>query len=441
MAEHQIFNIFGLLLCGSLVACGPIAVRPAPVPSALPLPPAVSSCDVSPRKQQAIDVRDVAWSGHAGDRTWILAKSGQHRVLLRLVQGQVEPLLLPEAFDTGFVSAHAREHYIWVLRTGTDKPISGAAWVLVDVGDPMKPKVGRVELLDPLPPEEPNRFALWNDRALFYLGSPGELVLWNLADRTSVAERIKPDVKSTDTPWLSCSASHCLAISAEGQEDKRRMVLRRIDRKGGETPEDIGPGVVAESMNFLWGERILTAWSRFDAKGLWARQVDAKTGEFNGAAYTMAGVEPDIQDPQAIRTRKGPLLAWQAARLGWRIGKLDDDGVSVGEIVTIPAAGSFLSAATTDDGLVVSIYSAGQDEERGGNEWYSSVRALFVPYGKTPVEADVVTLVNDEHGRGHGGFGGYAMASPNAAAVLVTPEGNAQGSSFVMPLRKPCNEK
>lgn len=423
------------------MACGPIPVRPAPIPTALPQAPAVSSCAVSSKKQQPIDVRDVAWSGYAGDRTWVLAKAGQHRVLLRLVEGQVVPLVLPDAFDTGAVSAHAREHYIWILRTGADKPISGAAWVLVDVSDAAKPKVGRIELLDPLPADEPNRFALWNDRAMFYLGSPGELVLWNLTDRSSITGRIKPDVKPTDVPWLHCGASYCLSIVAEGQEDKRRMLLRRIDRKGGETPVDVGPGVVAESMSFLWGDKILTAWSRFDAKGLWARQVDAKTGEFNGAAYTVAGVEPDLQDPQGIRSRTGPLLVWQAARLGWRLGKLDEDGVSVSDVVTLPAAGSFLSAATTDDGLVVSIYSAGQDEERGGNEWYSSVRALFVPFGKAPSEADVVTLVNDEHGKGHGGFGGYALAAPNAAAVLVTPEGNAQGGSFVMPLRKPCGGK
>jgi hypothetical protein len=444
MAEHKTFsilNISGLFLAGSIVACGPIPVRPAPVPTALPLAPAVSSCDVNPKKQQAIDVRDVAWSGQAGDRSWVLAKSGQHRVLLRLIQGHVEPLILPEAFDTGFVSAYAREHFIWVLRTGTDKPISGAAWVLVDVSDPVKPKVGRIELLDPLPAEEPNRFALWNDRAMFFIGSPGELVLWNLADRSSITGRIKPEAKATDTPWLHCSASSCLAITPEGQEDKRRMVLRRVDRKGGETSVDIGPGVVAESTNFLWGDRILTAWSRFDAKGLWARQVDSKTGEFLGAAYTVAGVESDIQDPQAIRSRKGVLLAWQAARLGWRLGKLDEDGVSVSDVVTLPAAGSFLSAATTDDGIVVSIYSAGQDEERGGNEWYSSVRALFVPFGKAPAESDVVTLVNDEHGRGHGGFGGYALGAPDAGAVLVVPEGNAQGESFVMALRKECSEK
>jgi hypothetical protein len=438
MAEHQIFKTFGLILAGSLVACGPIPVRPAPLPSALPLEPAVSSCVVNPRKQQPIDVREVAWSGYAGDRSWVLAKSGTHQVLLRLVQGQVEPYVLPDAFDTGFVWAYARGQFIWVLRTGADKPISGAAWLLVDVSDPEKPKTGRIELLDPLPADEPNRFALWNDRAMFFLGSPGELAVWDLAARTSVGGRITPDTKTTDVPWLHCSASHCLSIAPEGQEDKRHMMMRRVDRKGGESSLNVGPGVVAEYVSFLWGDRILTAWSRFDAKGLWARQIDAKTGELNGAAYTLAGVEPDIQDPQVVRSRKGPLLAWQAARLGWRMGKLDEDGVSVNEVMTIPATGSFLSAATTDDGVVVSIYSAGQDEERGGNEWYSSVRALFIPFGKTPTEADVVTLVNDEHGRGHGGFGGYALAAPNAAAVLVTPEGNAQGESFVMPLRKPC---
>jgi len=438
MAEHQIFNIFGLFLTGSLVACGPIPVRPAPVPTALPLAPAVSSCVVNPQKGEPIDVREVEWTGHVGDRTWVLAKSGAHRVLLRIVGDNIEPLVLPDAFDTGFVSAHARENLLWVLRTGPDKPISGPAWVLVDVRNPEKPKMGRVELLDPLSPDEPNRFALFTDRALFYLGTPGELVLWNLATHAAVGGRVKPDVKASDFPWMHCSESHCLSIMAEGQEDKRHMLIRRIDRNGGETNEEIGPGIVGESMNFLWGDHILTAWSRFDAKGLWARQIDEKTGKFNGAAYTMAGVESDIQDPQAIASRKGPLLAWQAARVGWRMGKLNNDGIEVTDVFTLPAKGTFFSAATTDDGIVASIYSAGQDEERGGDEWYSSVRALFIPFGKTPAESDVVTLVNDEHGHGHGGFGGYALAAPNAAAVLVTPQGNAQGDSFVMMLRKPC---
>ncbi len=441
MAEHPIFNILSLFLAGSLVACGPIPVRPAPVPTALPLAPAASSCVVNSPQRQPIDVRKVEWTGHAGDRTWVLAKSGTHRVLLRLTGENVEPFVLPIAFDTGFVSVHVREHFLWVLRTGADKPISGAAWVLVDVHNPDKPQLNRIELLDPVPAEEPNRFAVWADRALFFLGSPGEFAMWSLSTRLAVGTRVKPNAKASDVPWLHCSESSCLSIMPEGLEDNRHMVLRRIDKKGVETKEDVGPGVVAESMNFLWNDRIITAWSRFDAKGLWARQIDAKSGGFNGATYAVSGVEPDIQDPQAIRSRNGLLLAWQAARVGWRLGKLDDDGIAVTDVFTLPAPGSFLSAATTDDGIVAAIYSAGQDEERGGNEWYSSVRALFIPFGKTPTESDVVTLINDEHGHGHGGFGGYALAAPNAAAVLVTPEGNAQGESFVMMLRKPCAKK
>lgn len=441
MAEHQIFNVFGLFLAGSLVACGPVPVRPAPAPTALPLAPAVSTCVANPRKGEPIDVREVEWTGRVGDRTWVLAKSGTHRVLLRLVGNKLEPFVLPDAFDTGSVSAYAREHLLWVLRTGPDKPIAGPAWVLVDVRNVEKPQMGRIELLEPVPPDEPNRFALWTDRALFFLGSPGELALWNLETHRHVGPRIKPDAKATEWPWMHCSESHCLAIMAEGQEDKRRMIIRRIDRNGGQASEEIGPGVVAEAMNFLWGDRILTAWSRFDGKGLSARQIDAASGKFNGAAYTMSGVEPDIQDPQAIASRQGPLLAWQAARIGWRMGKLDEDGISVTDVFTLPAKGTFLSAAAADDGIVAAIYSAGQDEERGGNEWYSSVRALFIPFGKTPAESDVVTLVNDEHGKGHGGFGGYALAAPDAAAVLVTPQGDAQGDSFVMMMQTPCAEK
>lgn len=441
MAEHPIFNIVGLFLAGSLIACGAIPVRPAPVPSVLPLAPIVSSCVVNPRQRQTIDVREVEWVGRAGDRTWMLAKSGTDRVLLRLTNEKVEPFVLPDAFDTGFVSVHVRDHFLWVLRTGADKPISGPAWVLVDVRNPDKPQMSRIELLDPVPADEPNQFALWTDRALFYLGAPGEFAMWNLSTRLPVGGRIKPEAKASDAPWLHCSESRCLSIMPEGLEDKRHMVMRRIDKNGKESSEDVGPGVVAESMNFLWNDRILTAWSRFDAKGLWARQIDAKTGEFNGATYALTGVEPDIQDPQAIGSRNGLLLAWQAARVGWRMGKLDEDGIAVTDAFTLPAPGSFLSAATTDDGIVAAIYSAGQDEERGGNEWYSSVRALFIPFGKTPTESDVVTLINDEHGHGHGGFGGYALAAPNTAAVLVTPRGNAQGESFVTMLRKPCSDK
>jgi len=441
MAEHPIFNTIGLFLAGSLIACGPIPVRPAPVPTALPIAPAMSSCAVNAGQRQPIDVREVDWIGRAGDRTWVVAKSGTHRVLLRLTGEKVEPFVLPDAFDTGFVSAYTREHFLWVLRTGADKPISGPAWVLVDIRDPDKPKMGRIELLDPVPTDEPNRFALWTDRALFSLGSRGELVLWNLSTRLAVGGRIKPDVNAKDSPWLHCSEATCLSIMPEGIENKRHMVIRRIDKKGAETHEDVGPGIVAEGMNFLWNDRIVSAWSRFDAKGLWARQIDAKSGGLSGATYMLSGIEPDIQDPQAIRSRNGIFLAWQAAQVGWRMGKLDDDGIAVTDVVTLPAPGSFLSAATTDDGIITSIYSAGQDEERGGNEWYSSVRALFIPFGKTPTQSDVVTLVNDEHGRGHGGFAGIALAAPNAAAVLVTPQGNAQGDSFVMMLRKPCAEK
>lgn len=441
MAKHQIFNIFGLILAGSAAACGPIPVRPAPIPKALPLPPAVSSCAEKSQRQQTVDIRDVAWAGRAGDRTWVLAKSGAKRVLLRLVQDKLEPFVLPDAFAAGFVSAYAREHFIWVLRTGPGKPISGAAWVLVDVSNPEKPSLGRIELLDPLPADEPNRFALWNERALFYLGSPGKLVLWNLDKRVPVGGGIKPDAQPTDVPWLHCSASHCLSIFAEGHEDKRHMTVRRLDMHGKDVSEEIGPGAVGEAMTFLWKDRIYAAWSRFDDKGLWARQLDPQTGAFNGAVYTMSGVEADIQDPVAITSRQGPYLAWQAARVGWRLGKLDEDGIAVNNIITLPAAGSFLSAATTDDGTLAVVYSKGQDEERGGKEWYSSVRALFVPFGKSPFDPDVATLINDERGHGQGGFSGHAIAAPNAAAVLVTPEGNALGESFVVTLRKPCGDK
>jgi hypothetical protein len=170
MAEHPIFNTIGLFLAGSLIACGPIPVRPAPVPTALPIAPAMSSCAVNAGQRQPIDVREVDWIGRAGDRTWVVAKSGTHRVLLRLTGEKVEPFVLPDAFDTGFVSAYTREHFLWVLRTGADKPISGPAWVLVDIRDPDKPKMGRIELLDPVPTDEPNRFALWTDRALFFPG-------------------------------------------------------------------------------------------------------------------------------------------------------------------------------------------------------------------------------------------------------------------------------
>lgn len=441
MTVQKTFSTVGLILAASLVACGPVRVRPAPVPTAMPVAPAVASCPANPLERQPIDLRDVQWLGRAANHTWVLGKSGGHRVLLRLVSGKVENVVLPEAFDTGFVSAHAREHFIWVLRTGSDKPISDPAWVLVDVRDPKEPRIGRIELLEKLPLDEPNRFALWSDRALFFLGSPGELVPWNLENSALIGSRVRPDAKASESPWLHCSASGCLSIMPEGEEAKRHMVLRWFDRAGNHKQEEIGPGVVAESMSLTWGDRILTAWSRFDAKGLWARKINPMKGEFDGVPYTMSGVEQDLQDPQAFMTREGPLLAWQAARVGWRIGKLSEDGLGVNDVFTLPAEGSFLSAGATDDGIVASIHSAGQDEERGGNAWYSSVRALFVPFGQTPNASDVVTLVDNAHGPGQGGFAGYAMAAPDGAAVLVAPRGDTQGDAFAMILRRPCGEK
>ncbi|MBK9264355.1 MAG: hypothetical protein IPM54_31705 [Polyangiaceae bacterium] len=148
MTVQKTFSTVGLILAASLVACGPVRVRPAPVPTAMPVAPAVASCPANPLERQPIDLRDVQWLGRAANHTWVLGKSGGHRVLLRLVSGKVENVVLPEAFDTGFVSAHAREHFIWVLRTGSDKPISDPAWVLVDVRDPKEPRIGRIELLE-----------------------------------------------------------------------------------------------------------------------------------------------------------------------------------------------------------------------------------------------------------------------------------------------------
>jgi hypothetical protein len=437
MAVNKISPILGLLFATFAVACAPVRARPAPTPTPLTLEPPTTSCAVNPAERKAIEVRDVEWIGRAGDRTWFVAKNGPHRALFRLVAGELQPIELPKAFDDGFVSAHTREHFIWVLRTGPGETIAGPAWVLVDVKDPAKPRISRIESLDPLAADQPNRFALWSDRAYFYLGSPGELVLWNLDKAAMMGSRVRPETKNSETPWLHCSASACVAIMPEGSEAKRKMVLRRVDRNGAEQHEEIGPGIVAESMTMLTGNRIFSAWSRFDGKGLWARKIDAMTGNFDGESFTVSGVEQDLQDPQAIASRNGPLLAWQAARIGWRLGKLREDGLAVSDVITIPAEGSFLSAATTDDGIVASIFSAGQDEERG-NEWYSSVHALFVPFGKAPKPADVITLVNDEHGKGRGGYGGYAIAAPDSAAVLVTPRGDTKGESFVKLLRKPC---
>gem|GEM_PF-4706168 len=441
MAFHRIFPILGPLLAASLVACGPVRVRPAPLPTALVLSPAVTTCPMAPPKRLAIDVRDVQWVGRAANHTWVLGKSGAHRVLLRLVKGNVEPFVLPDVFDTGFVVAHAREHFIWVLRTGSDKPNSGPAWVLVDVRDPAAPKLGRIELLEPLPSDEPNRFALWSDRAVFFLGSPGELVPWDLEKGAPIGSRVRPDAKASEFPWLQCNAAGCLSIMPEGKEADRRMVLRRFDRAGDVEREEVGPGVVAESMSLQWGDRIVAAWSRFDEKGLWARQINATTGEFEAAAYTMTGVEQDLQDPLAIVTRNGPLLAWQAARVGWRIGKLAEDGRGVSDVFTVPAEGAFLSAAATDDGIVTAILSAGQDEQRGANARYGTVRAMFVPFGKTPSSSDVVTLVDNASGTKEGGVVAYALGAPDSAAVLVMPHGNAQGDAFTMLLRKPCAAK
>ena len=175
--------------------------------------------------------------------------------------------------------------------------------------------------------------------------------------------------------------------------------------------------------------------------GLWARAIDASTGKPLGEPFTVSGVEPELQDAQVIPSRDGALLAWQAARVGWRIGKIGPEGRAVESVTTIPAEGGFLTAAAADDGIAVAVFTTGTDDDGSKHEWYATARAVFVVPGQTAKPADVVTLLEDAHGPGRGGYAARAMAAPGVGAVLVSPQGGTQGEASLTILREPCAPK
>jgi len=219
------------------------------------------------------------------------------------------------------------------------------------------------------------------------------------------------------------------------------MAAWQFERDGKVSREELGPGHVAEHTTIDLGQKTIALWSRFDARGLWGRFVDTTTGKPFESPFMVAGVEQDLQDPQTIATRDGPLLAWQAARVGWRLGKIAANGKRVEAVTTIPGEGSFLTAAATDDGIVTAVFSTGTDDDGSKHEWYATVRASVIVPGQTGKPAEPITLLKDAHGPGRGGYAAKAMAAPGYGAVLVAPQEETKGESFVTFLREPCPAK
>lgn len=423
---------FALLSAG----CALPRARPAPAFAPAAAGSTVASCPVSPPRRVPVEVRDVAWSGRAGDRTWVVASEGGHRALLRLEGGRLASVPLPEPYDVGnAVAVHARANQLWVLRADEAKKVEDPAWMLLDVANAKQPRLGPLESLDPLP-ERPLAFAVAGDRALFFLAKR-DLLAWDLGESRALGAPVPFKGVATERPALHCEAKGCFAVGAEGDGEARRMIVRRFDRQGREDHEELGPEPVAEWTTAETGEGTVVAWSAFGVKGLRARLLDA-SGRPAGPAYALGGVEADLQDPQAIVTPEGVLLAWQAARVGWRIGGLREDGRAVEGVTTVPAGGSSLTVAEVDEGVVAAVFTTGTDDEGGKPAWFTTAEAAFVSPGDTAKPEAVVTLLDDVRGAGRGGYSAYAMSAPGWGAVLVAPEGDAQGKAFLSILREPC---
>jgi hypothetical protein len=432
-------RISSLLALAALSAgCGALPkASPAPAFASVDLGPQVASCAVTPPRRVPVEVRDIAWSGLAGDRTWVLAKQGQKRVLARLVGGRLASVPLPKEYEKAAVAVHARANLLWVVRANVGLPSEEPAWMFLDVGSAERPRAGGLESLDPLPPEAPNQFAVAGDRALFFLSAKRSLLAWDLGAARALGASVRSDAAPSDRPALHCEAKGCFAVAAEGDGPNRRMVVRRFDREGREEHEELGPEPVAEWTTAETGAGTLVAWSAFGVKGLRASLLDP-SGKPTGPAYALGGVEDDLQDPKAFPTPEGVLLAWQAARVGWRIGGLREDGRAVEGVTTVPIGGSSLSVAAVAEGVVAAVYTSGTDDEGGKQEWFTTAEATFVQPGDAAKPEPAEMLLDDVRGVGRGGYSVHAMAAPGWGAVLVVPEGDAKGKSFLSILREPC---
>jgi hypothetical protein len=434
---RRVFSLVALALLGA--GCGLPKARPAPAFAPVAAGPELASCAVSPPLRVPVEVRDVVWSGRAGGRTWVLGNVGHGRALLRLVGGRLESIPLPEAYDAGnTVAVHAHANLLWVMRSDAAKKVEAPAWTLIDVASSDRPRVGRLESLDPLP-EGASAFAVAADRALFFLAPNRSLVAWDLGAARALGAPVPVAGAASERPALHCEAKGCFAVMAEGDGPSRRMVVRRFDREGREEREELGPEPVAEWTTAETGSGTLVAWSAFDVKGLRARLLDA-SGAPAGPAHALGGVEADLQDPTAIPTHEGVLLAWQAARVGWRIGGLGEDGQAVEGVTTVPVGGSSLSVAAVEEGVVAAVFTNGTDDESGKPEWFTTAEAAFVRPGDPAKPEAAVMLLDDVRGAGRGGYSVHAMSAPGWGAVLVAPEGDAKGKGFLSILREPCSK-
>ncbi|UQA57645.1 hypothetical protein [Polyangium aurulentum] len=428
-----------LALAALSSGCALPKATPAPPFAPVSLGPSVASCPVTPPRRVPVEVRDVAWSGLAGDRTWALATQGHKRVLVRLVGGRLESVPLPDEYQGAAVAVHARANLLWVMRSNASLPSEDPAWMFLDVASSERPQPGPFASLEPLPPEGPSAFAVAGDRALFFLSEKRSLLPWDLGAAQALGARVRSDGAPSDRPALHCEAKGCFAVAAEGDGPNRRMIVRRFDRQGREEHEELGPEPVAEWTTAETGAGTLVAWSAFGVKGMRACMLDA-SGKPTGPAYALGGVEADLQDPKAFPTHEGVLLAWQAARVGWRIGGLREDGRAVERVTTVPVGGSALTVAAVEEGVVAAVYTTGTDDEGGKQEWFTTAEAAFVSPGDTASAEPAEVLLDDARGPGRGGYSAHAMAAPGWGAVLVAPEGDAKGKSFLSILREPCSK-
>jgi hypothetical protein len=306
----------------------------------------------------------------------------------------------------------------------------------VDVADAHAPRIYPGEALERLPDDSPTEFAVFGYRALFFMSRERELTAWSLDSRAQLGTRAKSEAIFLERPAMRCERDACFAVVVEGQGKARRMVVRRFDGVASGEREELGPGHVGEYTTIKLGPRTLAVWKSFDQDGLSARFVDARTGRALGSPFVLARSEGRIMTPELIASRDGPLLAW-LADAGWRLGQLSPSADAITSVRSIPAAGFFLLAQATDDGVICSVFDAGTTYNGVVHSWRTTARAVFIPSDAQAPVANPITLM-DAEGGGRGGFAAFAFAAPGYAAVLIAPQVQTRGPGALTLLREPC---
>jgi len=414
----------------ALAACAP--GRPSAPPSvAPPARPAVRSCPVDggPR---AVDLDPRIHLGEAGGVTWLYGHVGGEAALARLdAAGGLATTGVPlREVQAGALDGD--QIWLYAPRAAGE---AASRWLAVDVRDPDAPVVGPVAPLQVgARLDEAAAFAVGPRHAVLVAGAldDRELILLDRRTRAAVAPP-HPLGPGFAPVHASCGADGCavVAVTDEGGGPARRLVVVRVRADGTRDQEPLAPAWVGRPHAAAAGDRVVVVWP--DAGGVSLRALD-RDGRPVGPAVPVSKDSPS--GPATLLAADGRVVLALAGRAGWSVAALGPDAAP-GPLRAVPGAPhSFLLGAPLVDGLAW-VNVGGDVHLDMIHTWRSEVVAGFLPAdGAAPTHRSLASA----GGPGRGGLDPQLLVRPGAAAVLLSPRGDALGEfrGQLAPLRAPC---